>query len=350
MFKILDGREHFYQWDLDRKLIVEDASINQVHFCNKTDDESMVVEVKDEDGKRVADVPNILLQDVWRICVYGYDKNYTKHLERFDIVPRSKPQNYVYTETEVLNFNTLLDRINKVDEDIEEVVQEFLEANPPQVDLSGYATEQYVDDAIAAIDIPETDLSDYYTKKQTDKVVSDAVAAIDIPKTDLSNYYTKAQTDSAIAAAKPNLKPYALKTDIPTVPDVSEFITMEDVEDKGYLTEHQQLKTINGESIVGSGNIIIEGGTESINEVYVGDDEPTDANVEIWIAPNAVGAEYALKSDIPSLDGYAKTTDIPDVSGYALKSEIPDVSGYQTEAQVNALINTALGVIENGTY
>lgn len=313
MFKILDGREHFYQWDLDRKLIVEDASITQVHFCNKTDDESMVVEVRDEDGKRVADVPNILLQDVWRICVYGYDKNYTKHLERFDIVPRSKPQSYVYTETEVLNYNTLLDRINKVDEDIEGVVEEFLEANPPQVDLRGYATEQYVDDA---------------------------VAAIDIPKTDLSNYYTKKETDSAIAAAKPNLDGYALKTDIPTVPDVSEFITMEDVEDKGYLTEHQQLKTINGESIVGSGNIAIEGGgsSESINEVYVGDDEPTDANVEIWIAPNAVGAEYALKSDIPSLEGYAKTTDIP------------DVSGYQTEAQVNALIDAALGVIENGTY
>lgn len=340
MFKIQDGREHFYQWDLDRKLIVEDASINQVHFCNKTDDESFVVEVREEDGKRVADVPNILLQDVWRICVYGYDKNYTKHLERFDIVPRSKPQSYVYTETEVLNYNTLLDRINKVDEDIEGVVQEFLEANPPQVDLRGYATEQYVDDAIAAIDIPETDLSNYYTKKQTDKVVSDAVAAIDIPKTDLSNYYTKAQTDSAIAAAKPNLDGYALKSDIPTVPDVSEFITMEDVEDKGYLTEHQQLKTINGESIVGSGNIVIEGSgsSESINEVYVGDDEPTDANVEIWIAPNAVGAEYALKSDIPSLEGYAKTTDIP------------DVSAYQTEAQVNALIDAALGVIENGTY
>lgn len=75
--------------------------------------------------------------------------------------------------------------------------------------------------------------------------------------------------------------------------------------------------------------------------------------------PNLDG--YAKTADIPSLEGYAKTTDIPDTSGLATKAEIPDVSGfttmsavegkgYQTEAQVNSLINTALGVIENGTY
>ena len=72
-------------------------------------------------------------------------------------------------------------------------------------------------------------------------------------------------------------------------------------------------------------------------------------------------SEYATKDEIPSLEGYAKTADIPDTSGLATKAEIPDVSGfttmsaveakgYQTEAQVNSLINTALGVIENGTY
>lgn len=69
----------------------------------------------------------------------------------------------------------------------------------------------------------------------------------------------------------------------------------------------------------------------------------------------------ATKAEIPSLEGYAKTADIPDTSGLATKAEIPDVSGfttmsaveakgYQTEAQVNSLIETALGVIENGTY
>ena len=42
-----------------------------------------------------------------------------------------------------------------------------------------------------------------------------------------------------------------------------EYITETELNSKGYLTEHQPLKTINGESIVGTGNITIEGGGES---------------------------------------------------------------------------------------
>ena len=66
----------------------------------------------------------------------------------------------------------------------------------PETDFTGYATEQYVDEAIAAI--PQTDLTGYATEKYVD----DAVAAIDIPETDLSDYYTKEQTDTAINTAK----------------------------------------------------------------------------------------------------------------------------------------------------
>lgn len=66
----------------------------------------------------------------------------------------------------------------------------------PETDFTGYATEQYVDEAIAAI--PKTDLTGYATEKYVD----DAVAAIDIPETDLSGYYTKEQTDTAINTAK----------------------------------------------------------------------------------------------------------------------------------------------------
>ena len=47
MFKILDGREYFYQWDLNQKLIVEDDSINEVHFSNRTDGWSEI-DVPDE--------------------------------------------------------------------------------------------------------------------------------------------------------------------------------------------------------------------------------------------------------------------------------------------------------------
>ena len=59
MFKIYDGRDTFFQWDLERKLIVDDADIKEVHFCNRTDNCSLVCETYFEDGLTVVNVPII---------------------------------------------------------------------------------------------------------------------------------------------------------------------------------------------------------------------------------------------------------------------------------------------------
>lgn len=307
MFKIYDGRDNFFQWDLNRKLIINDKTIEQVHYCNRTSDCSLVVDVYDLDGLRVADVPNILLQTSWPIRVFGYNDQHTKFCDDFRVYPRSKPADYVYTEEEVRVWDDLSERIDEIEKNgiSEEVVSSavyaYLDENP--IDLTGYATEDYVDERI-----------DYYTDGfATTTYVDDAVASI--PKPDLSGY--------------------ALKTDIPTVPTkVSAFDN-----DAGYLTQHQ-----------------------SLANYY------TKAEVDAKIPENVDLSKYALKSEIPDvstfvtaqyvqtainesapdLSIYAKTTDIPDVSGYALKSEIPDVSGYQTEAQVNALIDAAMAEIVDG--
>lgn len=153
MFKIYDGRDRFYQWDLGRRLIIEDAEITQVHFCNRTDECSLVCETYKENGLNLVNVPNILLQQDWRINVYAYDSNYTKFSECFKVERRSKPEDYVYTETEVLNYNTLLDRMNEIDENIVNTVQDYMEENPPSVDLTGYATEQFVIDMVEEIEL-----------------------------------------------------------------------------------------------------------------------------------------------------------------------------------------------------
>lgn len=214
MFKIYDGRSQFYQWDLDRKLIVEDASINEVHFCNRTDDCSLVCKVYDENGLRLVNVPNVLLQDNWRINVYGYDKNYTKHAERFDVVGRSKPEDYVYTEEEVHHWAELEERIDQIeengvsDEKIESAVQGYLDENPVEVDLTGYATEQFVKDSIEAI--PEVDLSDYAKKDEipstsglaTESYVDEKIKSIDIPDVDLTGYATEQFVTDKIAEAQ----------------------------------------------------------------------------------------------------------------------------------------------------
>lgn len=174
MFKIYDGREQFYQWDLNRKLIIEDATISQVHFCNKTDDCSLVCDVYEEDGLRLVDVPNILLQETWRINVYAYDKNYTKHCDKFNVAARSKPADYVYTETEVHTWTELEERVTYLEENgtggtsapvtecnciyvgTEEPTDDSLVWINPDGAATEYATKAYVDDAIANIDIPES--------------------------------------------------------------------------------------------------------------------------------------------------------------------------------------------------
>lgn len=214
MFKIYDGRSQFYQWDLDRKLIVEDDSINEVHFCNRTDDCSLVREVYNKDGLRLVDVPNVLLQDNWRINVYGYDKNYTKFSERFDVVGRSRPDDYVYTDEEILHWTTLEERIDQIeengvsDEKIASAVKGYLDENPVEVDLTGYATETYVKDAIAAI--PEVDLSDYAKKTDipstsglaTESYVDEKFNSIEIPDVDLEGYATEKFVTDKIAEAQ----------------------------------------------------------------------------------------------------------------------------------------------------
>ena len=102
MFQIENGREHFFQWDANQRLIISDASISEVHFYNGTEDNALVCEVYEENNRRVVNVPNILLQDSWVIHAYAYLNDYTKVEERFKVIERAKPANYVYTETEVL--------------------------------------------------------------------------------------------------------------------------------------------------------------------------------------------------------------------------------------------------------
>ena len=79
MFKIYDGRDCFYQWDIDRQLIIEDATIKEVHFECRGVEQALVMKAYKQNGKWMVDVPNTLLQFPYTISAYGYDINYTKY-------------------------------------------------------------------------------------------------------------------------------------------------------------------------------------------------------------------------------------------------------------------------------
>lgn len=115
MFKILDDNKVFYQWDKNRKLIIEDENIKEVHFCNRTDDIALMCEVYEQNGLRLVDVPNKLLTDKWDIKVYASDGDNTRYYDTIKVIERKKPSDYVYEETEVLTYRKLEKRLSELE-------------------------------------------------------------------------------------------------------------------------------------------------------------------------------------------------------------------------------------------
>lgn len=105
IFTIYDGRASFWQWDLGQRLTVCDDVCSEVHFWNGTSECALVCKVYTEGDRSVVNVPNVLLRSTNPVRVYAYTQNdgseQTVHSEIFNVIPRTKPDDYVYTETEV---------------------------------------------------------------------------------------------------------------------------------------------------------------------------------------------------------------------------------------------------------
>ena len=136
----------------------------------------------------------------------------------------------------------------------------------------------------------------------TETYVNEKIAQVEAGSVDLSNYYTKAQVDAKI-------------------PDTSTFATKTWVENKGYLTSHQSLKTINGESIVGTGNITISGGSADLSNYYT--KEQIDAKG--YLTEHQSLANYALKSEIPTVP--TNVSDFTNDAGYLTLATLPKYTG-----------------------
>lgn len=113
MLEILNGRDKFYQWDVNQKLIVDD-NIIAVQYDNGTGD-ALVCGVYEYEGKRVADVPNIMLQTYWAIKCYAYCGECVRAEKVYEVEKRSRPDDYIYTETETLRYTTLFDMLTDLE-------------------------------------------------------------------------------------------------------------------------------------------------------------------------------------------------------------------------------------------
>ena len=108
-----DNRKALYQWDLNQRLILKDIEVGtEVQFSdsNSTDEHCLTTKAYNENGTVYAKVPNIYLQKSGILYVYIYvhqdDKSYTKYYTEIIVLPRKKPSNYIYTETEKYTVRT----------------------------------------------------------------------------------------------------------------------------------------------------------------------------------------------------------------------------------------------------
>ena len=138
---------------------------------------------------------------------------------------------------------------------------------------------------------------------------------------DLTDYYTKQEVDDLI----------------PEVPSLSGYATEQWVENKNYLTEHQPLKTINGQVISGTGNIVIEASGGSVTV-----DEHLDLNSTNPAQNKAITEALNGKLDTSAytptdLSNYYDKTEVDNIVTSAItdvEAEIPSLSGYATQAWV----------------
>ena len=115
MIKIVPDKEgRLTQWDLNRKVIITGyEGVAEVHFASPGDDHGAYV-VKLVDGQ--AEIPNILLTMAGTINVYVYPADRTVFATALWVMAREKPDDYVYTETEVLDWRTLDEKIGDLAE------------------------------------------------------------------------------------------------------------------------------------------------------------------------------------------------------------------------------------------
>lgn len=122
ILKIHNGRSSFWQWDVNQKLTASWLQVgDKIHITNGQQKEAPVLQAYKFEGVVVVDVPNIMLQEALPISAYRYieehqGEEYTVNKFVFMVRQRPKPDSYVYTETEVLTYHALDERIKYLEE------------------------------------------------------------------------------------------------------------------------------------------------------------------------------------------------------------------------------------------
>lgn len=132
IFKIFDGRTNFWQWDTKQKLIVLDDRVTEVRFSNRNMEHSKRRPVyTDNDGKRIVNVPDLLLQLPKNLiayaCVKGEDgSTSTIKAVKFAVLQQPIPTDYICEQDTVVEEILLrLELLESLLKEVENGAQQF---------------------------------------------------------------------------------------------------------------------------------------------------------------------------------------------------------------------------------
>ena len=147
IFKIYDGRTNFWQWDTKQKLIVLDDRITEVRFSNRNMEHSKRrIVYTDIDGKRICNVPDILLQLPKNLIAYACIKNdddscSTIKAVKFAVHQQPIPTDYICEQDAVIeDILTRIELLESLLKDVANGSQEFTKFTN-MVDAAKWAVE-----------------------------------------------------------------------------------------------------------------------------------------------------------------------------------------------------------------
>lgn len=386
MFKIYDGRDKFFQWDLDRKLIVEDKTIKAVHFCNRTGECSLTSHCYEQDNLWLADVPNVCLQDSYRLRAYAFSEaKYTMEVVCFDVEARTKPDEYAYTEEEINCWQELDERIKALEENpvseeaMAAAIEAYFAANPIESDIeivnaSGEETielDKTYEEIMAMVEAGKIVVILYngqlyyqYSNNPAFRYVGEAETRYigfnkktntfkygeiilptfedveDTVNNAVADFQTAEQVEAAINAAKPDLTGYALKSEVPSL--------------DGYATEEYVNNAVANAGGSSDCRVMIVKSNNSADSIKL---DKTFNNIQTAVDEGKIviilhkNKYYHLTKKALSLFTFSRTekTKIENILVYQGMTKTSD-DNFITQADVEAAIEAYVGVIENGSY
>lgn len=202
---------------------------------------------------------------------------------------------------------------------------------------------------------------DYYTKDEIDNKLDGLKAGTTPDLADLKKQVQDNTTSLQSKVGKDELADYALKSELPTAPDLTGYAKTADVNkeldtkaDKTALANYALKSDVTQPDLTGyaTTQALTDGLSTKADKTALANyalkselpampDLSAYAKVtalENYATKQALDA-YALKTDLPDLTSYAKKTDLPapvDLTPYAKKADLPDVSGLETKADHKA--------------